>query len=98
MNEVHAPCGDNRGKMTLGSSWQTLAPTGSLLCSLNKTQEALFSHYFLKSHSTWVLSLPLSSQALSLVYPQVCVLPLIWSIFFICNLYHNYYKVLSPLV
>lgn len=58
MNEVHAPCGDNRGKMTLGSSWQTLAPTGSLLCSLNKTQEVLFSHYFLKSHSTWVLSLP----------------------------------------
>lgn len=68
---------------------------------LNKTQEILFSTLSifpaLTPHESSPLLTP-SCRALSLFYPQVHVLPLIWGIFFISILYHNCCKVLSLLV
>lgn len=67
---------------------------------LNKTQEILFSTLSifpaLTPHESSPLLTP-SCRALALFYPQVHVLPLIWGIFFIYILYHNYCKVLSLL-
>lgn len=105
MNEVHDPSGGNRCRIKLGSS--PAFPPLSLprevffVLLLNKAQEILFSTLSIFLSLTPHESSPLltaSSPALSLFYPQVRVLPLIWGIFFIYILYHNYCKVLSLLV
>lgn len=104
MNEAHDPSGGNRCRIKLGSStFLPLSPPQEVffVLLLNKTQEILFSTLSifptLTPHESSPLLTP-SSRALSLFYPQVRVLPLIWGIFFIYILYHNYCKVLSLLV